>query len=123
MVQTDLSQLVAECTEWRQILRNYREEFQECKKALADICRQTLSKGQLQDVAHFDSQFHIQLINIHDLKQSIKLHERAIQLEGDHPSGQTFSKHEHLLSEFLSLEAMLQELRQDFKQFISRISC
>ncbi|MDQ3681927.1 MAG: hypothetical protein M3352_02490, partial [Bacteroidota bacterium] len=81
MVQTDISQLSAETSEWRQILRNYREEFSECKKTLLDTCKQNLSKDHLQQVEHFHNQFHIQLINIHDLKQSIKNHERKIQLQ------------------------------------------
>ena len=81
MVQTDLSQLSAECQEWRQILRNYREELQLSKKSLQEICRKNLSKDQLKEVEHFDNQFHIQLINVHDLKQEIKTHERKIGIE------------------------------------------
>jgi hypothetical protein len=123
MVQTDISQLSAECTEWRQILRNYREEFQECKKVLQEICRNSLPKDHLQEVEHYDNQFHIQLINIHDVKQSIKNHERKIRFQGENISEDTYTEHENLLNEFLSLEAMLQELRNDFKGFVSKISC
>lgn len=122
MVQTDISQLSAESTEWRQILRNYKEEFQESKKVLQQICRNSLSKEYLQEVEHFDNQFHIQLINIHDLKQSIKSHERKIQFEADNTSERTFTIHEELLSEFLRLETTLQELRNEFRQFISKVS-
>ena len=123
MVQTDISQLSAECSEWRQILRNYKEEFQDCKKALQEVCRKSLSKDQLQEVEHYDNQFHIQLINIHDLKQSIKSHERRVQFESENISETAFVEHENLLNEFLSLESTLQELRNDFKQFISLTSC
>ena len=123
MVQTDISQLSAECTEWRQILRNYREELQDSKKVLQQICRNSLSKNQLQEVEHYDNQFHIQLINIHDVKQLIKNHERKIQFEGDNISEGTYSEHENLLNEFLHLESTLQELRNEFKQFVSKISC
>jgi hypothetical protein len=123
MVQTDISQLSAECTEWRQILRNYRNELQDYKKLLQEICRNSLSKDQLQAVEHYDNQFHIQLINIHDVKHSIKSHERKLQLEEENVSDDTYAEHEHLLSDFLNLEGTLQELRNDFKQFISKISC
>jgi len=123
MVQTDISQLSAECTEWRQILRNYKEECAENKKVLQDVCKNTLSKDQLQEVEHFDNQFHIQLINIHDLKQSIKSHERKIAFEGEQLSEATYAAHETLLSEFLGQESLLQELRNDFKHFISKVSC
>ncbi len=125
MVQTDVSQLTTECNEWLQILRNYREEFQTSKKSLQEICGKTLSKKQLLDVEHFDNQFHIQLINIHDLKHSIKVHEKRIEHES--ASGeiaeQNFTLHEELLTEFLSLENTLQELRNEFKAFISASSC
>jgi hypothetical protein len=126
MVQTDLSQLSAECQEWRQILRNYREELQLSKKSLQEVCRNDLSKEVLRDVEHFDNQFHIQLINVHDLKHVIKNHERKIELEtaeGENVSDETFSQHEELLDQFLSQESTLQELRNDFKNFISTSSC
>ena len=126
MVLTDVSQLSAECQEWRQILRNYREEFNDCRKALQEICRKTLSKDQLLEVEHFDNQFHIQLINIHDLKQHIKNHDRKIEFEkskGDQISEDVFAEHEKLLDEFLTLEHTLQDLRAEFKNFISAISC
>jgi chromosome segregation ATPase len=125
MVQTDLSQLTTECSEWRQILRNYRDEFGENKKLLQELCSQSLSKDQLQDVEHYQNQFHIQLINIHDLKQQIKNHERRLQPEqtGDSQSDEIYSQHENLLDDFVNLESTLQELRYHFKDFISKISC
>lgn len=125
MVQTDISQLSAECHEWRQILRNYREEFQLSKKSLPEICKKSLSKDQLVNVEHFDNQFHIQLINIHDLKHSIKAHERQIESEssGGDITDATYRVHEELLNEFLSLENSLQELRTDFSNFISATNC
>ncbi|HEV7621357.1 MAG TPA: hypothetical protein VGO09_06485 [Flavisolibacter sp.] len=124
MVQTDLSQLTAECSEWRQILRNYKEEFTTAKESLLEIISKTLSKNDLAEVEHFDNQFHIQLINIHDLKQLIKLHERKMALESSGEiTDEVFSRHEMLLDRFLSLENTFQELRNDFKNFISRISC
>ena len=125
MVQTDVSQLTTECNEWLQILRNYREEFQTAKRSLQETCQKDLSRNQLLDVEHFDNQFHIQLINIHDLKHSIKTHEKRIERES--ASGEiaedNFTLHEELLSEFLGLENTLQELRNEFKTFISATSC
>ena len=126
MVLTDVSQLTAECQEWRQILRNYREEFNDCRKALQQTCNNSLSKDQLLEVEHFDNQFHIQLINIHDLKQSVKLHERKIQFEtarGAEASEETFAYHEDLLDQFLMLENTLQQLREDFKNFVNATNC
>jgi len=121
MVQTEISQLSAECTEWRQILRNYRDEFHDCEKALLEMCKRSLTKDHLTQVEHFQNQFDIQLKNIHDLKQTIKTHDRKVQLE---TSGEeVYVEHENLLGEFLALENTLQELREDFKNFINRTSC
>ena len=125
MVQTEISQLSTESSEWRQILRNYREEFQECKKMLEETCKKTLSKDHLQDVEHYHNQFHIQLINIHDLKQAIKNHDRKIQLENSkgETSENTLQEHDVLLDQFLTLENTLQELRTDFRNFVSKTNC
>jgi hypothetical protein len=125
MVSTDLSQLTAECKDWLQILRNYRVELQTSKKSLQEICKKDLSRNQLLDLEHFDNQFHIQLINIHDLKHSIKIHERRVEHESasGEIADENYTLHEELLNEFLSLESTLQELRNEFKTFISTSSC
>ncbi|MBA2328907.1 MAG: hypothetical protein M3413_03625 [Bacteroidota bacterium] len=122
MVQTDISQLSAETAEWRQILRTYRDELQESKKLLQNTCGPHLTKQQLTDVEHFQNQFHIQLINIHDVKQHIKSHERRIEMK-EQLSEQSFAEHEMILDEFLTLQNTLQELRNEFKNYISAISC
>lgn len=121
MVQTDISQLTAEISDWRQILRNYRDEFHNCEEVLTETCKQSLTKDHLTQVEHFQNQFDIQLRNIHDLKQQIKLHERKVQLEtaGD----EVYAEHESLLNEFLSLENTLQELRDEFRNFVNNTSC
>ena len=121
MVQTEISQLAAECSEWRQILRNYREEFHNCEKALTETCKQSLTKDHLTQVEHFQNQFDIQLHNIHDLKQTIKLHQRKVELERS--GEEVYAAHERLLNEFLSLESTLQELREEFRNFINNTSC
>jgi hypothetical protein len=121
MVQTDVTQLIAECADWRQILRNYREELQDSKKALQPICRTTLTKSQLQEVEHFDNQFHIQLINIHDLKQAIKMHEKS--LLGDDQADEVYARHEYLLDKFIMQQNMLQELRSAFLLFNDASVC
>jgi len=125
MVQTEISQLASECKEWRQILRNYREEFQTSKKSLQEICKKSLTKDQLVQIEHFDNQFHIQLINIHDLKHAIKGHEMRIDREtsGGDIGEASYKAHEELLNEFLSLENSLQELRSEFGDFIAATNC
>ena len=116
MVQTDISQTAAECAEWRQALRTYRDEFSHDKKELEQLCRSTLSKDQLHQVEHLHNQFHIQLINIHDLKQTIKTHERSLSLQTT-PSEELLAQHEDLYDRFSGMEAMLNDLRNEFNNF------
>ena len=124
MVQTDISQLSGECSTWRAALRSYREEFTQDKVRLQQAAGHTLPKEKLQDVEHLQNQFHIQLINIHDLKQAIKAHDRRVSYEKDLNNGQvheeTLAEHENLFDQYQSLENTLQELRHEFKGFLER---
>ncbi|MCY7310673.1 MAG: hypothetical protein SGI96_12595 [Bacteroidota bacterium] len=124
MVQVDISQLSGECNVWREKLRNYREEFSSDEAKLRQVAGQPLSKEQLQQVEHLHNQFHIQLINIHDLKQSIKAHDRKMNFEKVAFNGlvneDSYANHESLLEEYQSLEQTLQELRNEFNDFLKR---
>jgi ABC-type phosphate transport system auxiliary subunit len=124
MVQADISQLSRECNTWRDSLRNFRDEFNGYKLKLQDLARGPLSKDQLTEVEHYHNQFHIQLINIHDLKQSIKTHDRKVSFETSANAGalheETLADHENLYDEFQHLEHTLQELRQEFDSFATR---
>jgi len=123
MVQTDISQLTRECNGWREQLRAYREEFTQDETKLRQAAGQPLSKDQLQQVEHLHNQFHIQLINIHDLKQSIKAHERKLDLETQAFNGaaheETVGRHEQLHDDFRNLEQTLTTLRSEFSEFLN----
>jgi len=125
MVQVDISQLSRECTDWREKLRNYREEFNNNEAKLRQAAGQPLSKEQLHDVEHLHNQFHIQLINIHDLKQSIKVHDRKINFEKTAFNGianeDSLTRHEELQGEYQSLEQTLEDLRVEFDDFLKRM--
>ena len=124
MVQVDISQLTRECNGWREQLRNYREEFTQDETKLRQVASQQLSKEQLQDVEHLHNQFHIQLINIHDLKQTIKAHDRKMNFEMVAFNGMAnediIVRHESLLEEYQALEQTLMDLRNEFSSFLKR---
>ncbi len=126
MVQADISQLSGECNTWRESLRSYRDEINQFKQSLQQAASQPLSKDQLQNVEHYHNQFHIQLINVHDLKQSIKAHDRRVNFEMAAHKGQlnedTVSEHEHLFDRYQTLDHTLQNLRDDFNSFLNRMS-
>lgn len=126
MVTTEVSQLSNECNAWRETLRSYREQFGLMKQKLQNLAATQSSKEDLLQLEHLDNQLHIQLINIHDLKQNIKGHERAIQQDLDsiaaRISEETFAIHENLMDEYHSLEQTLKELMQEFELFTTRTS-
>src|SRR5215510_1368435 len=126
MVTVDISQLSGECSTWRDSLRSSRDELNNLKKQLQQTAGQNLSKEQLPDLEHLHNQFHIQLINVHDLKQSIKAHDRRVQFETAANSGQltedTIAEHERLFEEFQSLDSTVKNLRDEFGDFVHRTS-
>jgi len=126
MVTVDISQLSAECNTWREALRSGKETLNSDKVQLQSAASKTLSKDQLEQVEHLHNQFHIQLINIHDLKQSIKTHDRKIQFEASANNGQvyeeTLEEHENLHDEYQNLQQTLTELQDEFGTFLKQTS-
>jgi hypothetical protein len=124
MVQVETSQLNAECNAWRNALRQYRDEFSRDKIKLQESTSKPLTKDQLQEVEHLHNQFHIQLINIHDLKQCIKAHQRMIETELNAGNGsvkdETLAEHENLFDEYQSLDLTLQDLRDEFDRYLKK---
>lgn len=125
MVTTDISQFAAECETWRQNLRNSREDFMQMKEKLRQVIPKVSQKDILRDVEHYENQFHIQLINIHDLKHAIKAQEQKATLEKMENHGQvsdqTWAEHEQLLDEYQRLEHTLQMLKEGFSRFLSEL--
>jgi len=126
MVTTDVAQLSAECNGWRDSLRSFRDEFGQLRNRLQKVAGHQRQREVLQEVEHLANQFHIQLINIHDLKQVIKNHSRKIDSEMAIQKGQvadeTLAIHENLYDQYQTLNHTLQDLRQEFDSFIDRTS-
>jgi chromosome segregation ATPase len=125
MVQTDISQLSRECNQWRERLHSYRDEFNQLKSKMQKAVNKSLSKDQLTDLEHFQNQLHIQLINIHDLKQAVKAHDRKVNFEvvanGGQATDEVYADHENLYEEYQSLEQTLNDLRSDLNKFVSSL--
>jgi seryl-tRNA synthetase len=123
MVTTEVAQLSKECNAWREALRSYRDQFGQLKQILLKLAgRQTLKEDLLQ-VEHLDNQLHIQLINIHDLKQNIKAHDKKLQAQlanGGKITDESLADHENLYDDYQSLEHKLQDLKQEFDYFAER---
>lgn len=124
MVSTDTTQLNRECSSWREHLRSYRNEMSQLRDQLQLMASGEKDKEVLTEVEHYHNQFYIQQINIHDLKQAIKNHDRRLQVEKDpangHPSEEAMQEHEELHGQYEILEHTLNELRSDFRNFVAK---
>lgn len=124
MVSLDSTQLNRECSSWREQLRSYRNEMGQLRDQLQLMASKQKDKEVLTEVEHYHNQFYIQQINIHDLKQAIKNHDRKLQSEltaaDGHFSEETLHEHEDLHSQFESLISTLTELKNDFNNFITK---
>jgi len=126
MVTTDIAQLSRECNAWRETLRSYRDEFGQLKNRLQDLAGHQTNRDILLEIEHLDNQFHIQLINIHDLKQAIKLHHRRLNNEmaetnNGHLTDDSTTDHEKLFNEYQQLESTLTEVKEEFSHFANHI--
>ena len=126
MVETDISQFTRECNDWRETLRSYRDELHQMQATLQQAVNHPLSKEEQTELEHLQNQLHIQLINIHDLKHAVKMHDRKLthEVSGKAPadfSDNVSAYHENLFDNYNSLETMLTELRADLDHFIHAV--
>jgi hypothetical protein len=122
MVITHASQLSTQCNKWLQTMRNYRQEIIELQQKLGSLATGAgLSKDILQSIEHYYNRFHIQLINIHDIKHAIKAQQQRITLDvnkyDEQVSDPTWAKQEQLNDEYQRLDYLLLELTYEFGQF------
>jgi hypothetical protein len=111
----DHNALLAECSQWRETLRQYREELNGLRNELYVAAAGKTDKDFLTEVEHYHNQFHIQSINIHDLKHAIRHH---IADAEHHPNFGHKIPHHNLELQYKQLIADLDKLRDDFHNFI-----
>jgi nitrate/nitrite-specific signal transduction histidine kinase len=126
MVTADIAQLCTECSNWTNNLRSKRQELTTLKNNLQQLAASQTNRKVLQDVEHFQNQFHIQLINVHDLKHAIKDHEKIARWETNYHNGHfsdaTWAAHEDLFDQYSQLQNTLSNLRTDFNKFSNAIA-
>jgi len=124
MVTTDIAQLTGECSNWRSTLREQKTELTALKEKLQQLSTNLQDKSTLQDLEHLQNQFYIQLINVHDLKHSIREHEQIAAWEKEkngHPTDATWAAHEELHNQYNGLQQTIQSVHQEFRQFVSKL--
>ena len=124
MVETEISQFARECNDWRETLRSHRDELHQMQTTLQQAVNHPLSKEEQTELEHLQNQLHIQLINIHDLKHAVKLHDRKLHAEvSETPAfpDNVSAYHENLNENYHSLENIINELREQVDNFIHEV--
>lgn len=122
---TEVGQLAGECTLWIDTLKSFKLKFTNHRNQLQQHSAEQTQHDVLLEIEHLYNQFHIQLINIHDLKQAVKRHMQDINYErvANHGnlSDDILARHEYLYDEFQRLETTLQIISREFERFMKYI--
>jgi hypothetical protein len=122
---TDVGQLSSECTLWIETLKSFKSKFGNYRNLLQQHSADQTHHDVLLEIEHLQNQFHIQLINIHDLKQAAKRHMQNISFERSKNDGNlsddVLARHEYLYDEFQRLETTLQIISREFERFVKYI--
>ncbi len=116
LTETQPQQLLDEAKKWIEHLVTYVASINELKNKFYKWAAGKSGHDVLVQIEHFHNQFHIQLINLHDLKHSIKGHMQVVKLyaDADHSS-----QHQQLEDQYNFLVNDLDHLQTDFIAFIS----
>ena len=125
MVQTDISQLSQECNQWIEQLHSYRDELNQLNQQLQNTASRPLSKEDLTELEHFQNQFQIQLINVHDVKLEAKQLNRKVQYQLSNSnmdiSEETYHDYEKVADDYETLEHTIADLRNEFNRFVTHV--
>ena len=116
LVETQPQQLLDEAKEWVNNLVTYFNDINELKNKLYKWVPGKSDHDVLVQIEQFHNQFHIQQINLHDLKHSIKIHMQESKLN---PAADHTEKHQQLEEQYNFLTKNLDHLKNDFTAFIS----
>lgn len=125
MVQTDISQLSQECSQWIEQLHTERDHLNELNLQLQQTAKRPLSKEDLTELEHFQNQFQIQLINVHDVKQEAKQLSKKVQYQlsttSRDVSEETYHDYEKVADDYQVLQHTLSDLKSEFSRFVTSI--
>lgn len=111
--ETAVNNLVEEANIWYETLVSYRERIKNLKDQLYYFATGKDDVEIRKNVDHFHNQFHIQLVNVHDLKHDVKRH----LLELDKGSEQAAEHHAKIQEKVNFIVAYLNDLEEEFSSF------
>lgn len=108
--------LITECKKWKTILNGYKDRINQLKNELYLFAPGKTDQAIVEGIEHFHNQFHIQLINLHDLKHEIKHH--IFEAE-KHPNFGHRIPHHFLKDKLDTVCKFLEKLENDFHLFMN----
>ena len=116
LTETQPQQLLDEAKKWVDHLVTYVEGINESKTKFYKWAAGKSNRDELMQIEHFHNQFHIQLINLHDLKHAIRHHMKEVKLgtDADHTA-----QHQQLEDQYNFLVNDLDNLKAEFTTFIA----
>ena len=121
MVKIDVTELVSNCYEWVNELRNLRDTLNAINNELQSIV-QALSKDKFLQLECLYNQIHIQLVNVQNLKHAVKAHERMLQFEkaafNALVNEDSHTRHLNLLDRYIDIQTRVAQLNIDFRKFL-----
>lgn len=115
--ETQHRSLLDECKQWYNTLAAYREKINGFKNELYYFAPGKSDHDVLMGIEHFHNQFHIQLINVHDLKHEIKHHANEAER---HPTFGHRIPHHYIGEKLEKLLSDLDNLGNEFHAFIKQ---
>jgi hypothetical protein len=116
LTETQPQQLLDEAKKWINHLITYVDNIKELKSKFYKWAAGKSDHDVLVQIEHYHNQFHIQQINLHDLKHSIR---RFIEEIKFNPDSDRTSQHQQLEEQYNFLVNELDHLKADFTEFIS----
>lgn len=111
-------------TIWMKGLEFYRDELTLMEKRLLEISGKNSSEEIGKSVEHFQNQFMIQQKNISDLKHEVKSYVKGMGIDAQNHSGHVddsyISKGNGLRERYEQLEQIMNALRHEFNDFLSK---
>ena len=116
LTETQHQELLDEAKKWIDSLKTYVDNINELKNKFYKWAAGKSDYDVLVQIEQYHNQFHIQLINLHDLKHSIRLHMQELKLN---PDADHAEKHQELEQQYHFLINELDHLKADFTAFIA----
>jgi uncharacterized protein YnzC (UPF0291/DUF896 family) len=124
MSYTNTEKLGIEHTEWLKAIDFYDSEMDILENRLIEIVQKNNKSSVLAEVEHFQNQFIVQRNNIDEMRHNIKEHMHKVETESirhaGHIPSELVGEHTAVKDSLVSFEKVIQELRKEFNDFLSK---